>query len=176
MKKISLLLVALIILRSIYGQTDTNNFKIIDGDIIWQKIYETTMSKDTLLSLFESSGLFTRIEVSKQFMGDLKKMDADIKGAGYDKMAVPMYIPNKYITGFLTVDFREGKYRVTIKNIKLIQKADYSLAEQGEETSLNTYAVKGDNEFKSAFLKAPSKIYNYTFEKAFAIKETDDNW
>ncbi len=159
-----------------HGQTLNNNFKNENGTLIWQKIIERDSSKN-IIDLFVSLGIFEKFIIKEdQIMGDLKPFDADFKGAGFSEIATPMYVARSWIKGFLTIEIKENKYRVRIKDIILIQKYDDSLSKQGEETSLSTFAIKGVSDFKSAFLKTPSVVLNYTFEKRTNINKPEEKW
>lgn len=73
-------------------------------------------------------------------------------------------------------EFKDKKYRVTIKNIKFVQKYDDPLTKMGEVTEIETFALaKKNTEFKNGFLKKPSKILNYTFLKTTEFKNNIEN-
>lgn len=77
------------------------------------------------------------------------------------------------------IDFKEGKYRVTIKNMKLTNFLESPISKVGESEPIETYALKKKNTvFKDIFLKDAVTILNYTFNKIFeqTSKEEDDNW
>lgn len=177
------LLIALILFSNygiVFGQSE-NNFKIENGDLIWQKIYQcdTTIN---VIDKFVSSGVIANAIISNvKVVGDLKPFIADVKGAGYTNWNTPIYVTKNTIKGLITVDIKDNKYRVTIKDIRLTYIADDPVSDnnmfkthQGEENELSLYAVKA-NTLTTAFLKAPSIIYNYTFEKRLNIKK-EDNW
>lgn len=171
-------LMILIVLEGpvLFGQPEINNFKIEENDLIWQKIFQSDTSMK-VIDLFVSAGIIDNIIVKdNQIMGDLKPFDADFKGAGYSEMNTPIYVARMRIKGYITVDIKVDRYRVTIKDIRLKQIYDDGLSKQGEETSLSSFALKGTTDFKPAFLKAPVKIYNYSFENRIKLKMTTDNW
>ena len=52
--------------------------------------------------------------------GDLKPFDFDYKGAGYTALNAPGgYMALSLPTGFVNVEFKEGRFRVTITKIIL---------------------------------------------------------
>jgi len=160
----------------VHGQSMTNNFKNENGTLIWQKIYERDSSIN-IIDKFVSSGILENIIIKDdQIMGDLKPFDTDFKGVGFTEMGTPIYVARSRIKGYITIEIKENKYRATIKDIFLIQKYDDGLSKQGEETSLSTFALKGNTDFKPAFLKTPSIVFNYTFEKRISINKPEDKW
>jgi hypothetical protein len=109
-------------------------------------------------------------------IAEINNLTLDFKGYGSSEMSTPMYIARNSVNSFVQIEFKDSKYRVSIKNIKLIQNYDDALSSQGEMTDLEVFALKKRNtEFKSSFLKKPSKIINFTFENIteFKVKEKD---
>jgi len=181
--KRNFLLTSFLILTLIFNlkaQVLINNFDPSDNQIIWQKVYTTTLNFKQLTDNINSSGLFTNLNIEENTItGHIKNIDADFKGAGYSEMATPMYISRSFIDGFISIDFKDGKYRVTLKNIFLNQKYNDALTKQGEKSTLETWSLKkGKNEFKDAFTKSPSKILDYTFSRKFDFTTNKDtkNW
>ena len=132
MKRVILLnLFILALLTNTMSQESVNNFHVEGTDLIWQKVFETPMNFEQLYDKVIESGLLENIVKSEnKLTGELKQIDADFKGVGYSEMRIPMYIPRSYYTGFVIIELKESKYRVTIKRIVLTQKYDDSLTKQ----------------------------------------------
>jgi hypothetical protein len=173
------LIISLIYLPILIGLnlSSTDNFAIENGKLLWQKVDETELTKKQLTQKIKSSGDFKNLELNENgIIADITNLTLDYKGYGSSEMSTPIYIARNNVNSFIQIQFKEGKYRVTIKNIKLTQSYDTDLSSQGEMTNLDVFALKKRNtEFKSSFLKKPSKIINFTFEKIteFKIKEND---
>ena len=135
-------------------------------EITWQKVFETQLTFEKLIEEIKDSGLIDGVEIGDNKMsGELRAIDADFRSAGYTEMGTPMYISRSHFTGFVIFEFKDGKYRVTIKKIVLTQKYTDPLTKQGQMTSLEFFALKnGKNEMTNAFRKSPSLILNHTFE------------
>ncbi len=135
------------------------------------------MSFEQLAEQVKDAGLLDKTEVGEnKILGVLKPIDADYKGAG---ITPPIYMYGNQFAGFVVIDFKEGKYRATIKKIVLVQKVDDPYHKQGYQTNFEIFAVKsGTNEMKSPFKKTQSPILDYTFSKKFDFKETSkkDDW
>ncbi len=162
------------------AQEPVNNFLPENNGIIWRKVFETKMDFDQLVDKIKESGILENVEVGKNnILGQLKPIDADFKGAGYGEMSTPMYVARSFFSGFAIIEFKNGKYRVTLKKIMLTQKYNDGLSKEGQKTTIETYGIKkGKNEMKRAFSKSPSIILDYTFTNAFTFKSLDkkDNW
>lgn len=155
---------------------ENNNFKIENGALIWQKVYESKFSPEDISNQLKSKGVVKHVNLSNNMLtGDINTQ-ANYKGAGFREMNIPMFVPRNDISCSVTINFKEGRYRVTLRNFKLIANTEDPLTEIGETSTLETYALKKRNTaFKDNFLGAPSQIYNYTFNNIFLIKDTENN-
>jgi hypothetical protein len=154
------------------GQDTTNNFQVVKNDILWQKIYQTSMTFEQLIEKVKDSGLFEDIEIgNNKISGDIKPIDADCFGAGYSKLESPTYIADSYFSGFAIISFKEGRYRVTIKRIVATQQYNdackYNVSSNLESNALNIE----NNGLSSFFKRGPSIILNYTFTQKFGFND-----
>lgn len=179
-KTIILLSIIFLTALSIVAQESVNNFIPENNKIVWQKVFETNLDKAQLLDIIKVSGVFENYDIEDdKISGQINPVDADFKGAGFSEMSTPIYIARSFFDGYLIIEFKENRYRVTLKNIMLIQQYDDGLSKAGEKTTIETYAIKnGQNELKKAFTKSPSVILDYTFTNIFNFKltENNDNW
>ena len=93
-----------------------------------------------------------------------------------------MYIASGVFTGGAVIEFKEGKYRVTISNV-MYDFSYLSIATMEDaktRNNLEEVALKrGSNDFKNGFLKRDTEVLNYTFNDIFDVsklKKQDDNW
>lgn len=176
MKVLSIILSALLFYSSTFSQDTINNFKLDNRQVIWQRIYETKLNFKDLVTQIKSSGIFKTVTIdSLEISGELREFNADYKGAGYSEMITPIYIDRSHINAFAILEFKEGKYRVTVKKIVLTQAYDDALSKQGERVNLENYAIKKD-QFTNAFKKSPSLILNFSINKLFEMKKDESNW
>lgn len=181
MKKLNFLLgVTLLLTLSLRAQESTNNFSLENNKVIWQRVFETDMEFGTLVERIRESGVLLNFTIGdNKVMGDFKPIEADYVGAGYSEMTTPMYIARSFFKGYAVIEFKDEKYRVTLKNIMLAQKYDDGISDEGEKSTLESWAVKRrKSEFKRAFSKSPSKILNYTFTETYTFipSTNNDSW
>lgn len=171
------LLLLFIFSASYFDQTETENFLIENNQVIWQKIYETELTKESLINKIRTNGNFENINITdNELTAEIKDLSIDYKGYGESEMSTPMYLSRSAVKAFCIIEFKDQKYRVTFKNIKFIQKYDDALSKMGEVNEIETFALaKKNTEFKSGFLKKPSKILNYTFSKKTDFINNGDN-
>ncbi len=163
-----------------FNQSDTDNFEIENGKLIWQKVYETELTNEQIIGEIKKSGNFKNIEISEDgVFAEFKNLSFDFKGFGSSEMSTPIYVARNSANAFVQIEFKENRYRVTIKNIQLTQKYDDALSNQGEMTDIELYALRKKNtEFKKSFLQKPSQIINFTFIQItdFKTLPEKDKW
>lgn len=177
-----LLLTLMIVSGVVFGQVD--NFSIDNGNISWQNIYE---SQQDVASLIKTNKKIKIAEESdNQIIGYVEEFLMDNKGAGFSKFSTPLYTSESTSYNFdYKIDLKDGKYRVTIFNIKtkgpVIALLTGGMGIQGKsESSIEAYALKSNKtEFVNTFKKNVSKIMNYSFLNLFDVSKysvKNDNW
>lgn len=157
-----------------YGQDTIYHFHVLQEELVWQHVFQTSLSFEELTQQCKDAGLLSDIEITQdKLSGALKPIDADFKGAGFSEMATPIYIARSHISGFAVLEYREGRYRVTLRKIFLTQRYTDPLSHQGELTHLETYGLNSKKEITGMFKKSPSLILDYTFSKKFDFNTTN---
>jgi len=177
MKKLLFFLFSTMFMHNLLAQQIVNNFSIENNKVIWQKVYDTSMSFEQLSKSVTESGLFENLVIDEnKITGQLKIISADYKGAGYYEMTTPMYVVRSFFDGFVLIEYKDSKYRANFKNIMLTQKFDDPIVKQGSKTHIEFYALKRDKQnFASLFTKSASLILDYTFSKTFTFTMPDKN-
>lgn len=157
------------------------NFTSVNRQIQWQKVYETSFSQNEILSIIKNSGKFTNIFTDNDSLtGSFSDLMADYKGAGSTTMGTTIYVQNSSINANFKIDFKEGKYRVTITNILLNELMDLGLGISNTKSPIENYTLKnGKDEFRKTFEQRDARIYNYTFTNFFDFskyRKSEDNW
>jgi len=117
-----------------------------NGKLVWQKIYETELTKKQLTQNIKNSGNFKNLESNESgIIAEITNLTLDYKGYGSSEMSTPMYIARNSLNSIVQIEFKENKYRVTIKNIKLTRNYGGALSSQGEMTDLEVFALKKRN-------------------------------
>lgn len=162
------------------SQESSFNFSIDNGKIIWQKVFDTDLNSEQITILAQESGIMRDINVSEnRVSGQIELMEPDYRGAGYGEMSTPIFISRSFVECFALIELRDGRYRVTLRNIALAQKYNDGVSKEGEKSTLESYALnrRGD-EMKKGFLNKPAEILNYTFIKSFTVSASkqDEDW
>ena len=78
------------------------------------------------------------------------------------------------------MEFKDGRYRVTVKNIILVLNKDTPYNKSGTESTFEeTWAKKGKDEFKGMFKGKAKNIYQANLNDVFTVKNEEsskDDW
>lgn len=92
--------------HSAFSQSDYGDFRVIDGQIIWQHVYETDLDSAEIVSKFE------------QLEYEESDYSVDYKEYGLTLLGAPFFL-TRYINNFnVLVEIKSGRYRVTCTNFK----------------------------------------------------------
>jgi hypothetical protein len=130
-----------------------------------------------ILDLLKTDGKISEIEFKEDLiLGKISRISPDFKGFGIGEMSTPMYIARSWVEGKFAIEFKEGRYRVILRDLLLAQKYSDPLTQMGEVSTLDSFAVS-KMDFKKGFLKSPSQILDFTFSKEFSFQAIqDDDW
>jgi len=152
-----------------------SNFLLKENRLIWQKVYEEKATPELFKNHLLQNLEFGYIEVmDDKIIATINNLKIDYKGYGTSELFTSMYIARNNYDALAIIEFKENRYRITIKDIMAI--ADYSdgLTEQGEKTQLERFATNRKG-FKKRFIEKDALIFDYTFNKLFKPKQQSDN-
>ncbi|SHH89603.1 hypothetical protein SAMN05421866_4175 [Chryseobacterium oranimense] len=181
-------LVIIFVTTVIYSQEKA--FTIVNKQVSWQKIYESTKSALEIKKILMTNGKikFNNNESdNNNLSGDISDFIMDFKGAGYTRMGTPNYLSNSSkFSGNFKMEFKEGKYRVSISNIKFkgdswsLYSGGIGVSSNGDD-NLESFALTKDREyFKGQFQGRSSSIIDHSFSDLFDVSKydikNDENW
>lgn len=180
MKQIMLVMALVLIFSdTAFSQDNIFNFKIDEsGQVIWQKIYETEMDFTGLVSEIKTSGNIQEAEVQgNRLFGDLRRLEFDFRGLGLKRASAPMSLLGNDLLGFVNIDYKEGRYRVIVRNMKYISKLDTPFSKQDQIFDFDE-AVTKKGEFRKNFnANHQAEIIDYTLSKTFSLTEiASEDW
>jgi hypothetical protein len=156
---------------------ETNGFQITSGKLEWVNVYESTLDQSEILALLKENGKISNVEESEgRIIADISKIEADYQGFGRSEISTPIYVARNWIEGKLIIEFKENKYRTTLKDLFLYQKYTDPLSQMGEGSTLDSYAISSKG-FKTSFTKSSSEILDFTFTKElFFERGYNEDW
>lgn len=166
-------LLLVLFLACVSASAQDHCFLVENGAVKWQKVFqaEGVNVKDVAYNL-QTEGHFKDIESGDGIVTcELRKLSLDYKGAGFKRMSLPLYVVNDTYSGFVTVQLKEDRYRVTVDRIRCFN-SHYG------DGSLEDFAVGKEGALDPAFLKAAAAVLEYTFDGLFSglAKQVDDEW
>ena len=149
-------------------EKDTYNFTTKDGDVIWQKVYPTNLSTKEVFDAIKTSGnLFDITETDQVMTGNLVERVAEYSSLGYKRGNVPIFV-NHLLGGFVKVEMRDGRYRVTISKLYRIDDSSPS-----RDRTDFTFYVNRKGELR-LFPETARIIFDANFNKMFELKNTTE--
>ncbi len=182
MKKLFLLFI--FISGFAFGQME--NFVVNDGQVQWQKVYETTKTFDEIQKAVKNKN---NVKITEQtentIIGEFRDVIMNYKKAGVGYLMTPIILneTNKY-NGFFKLDYKDGKYRATIRNVSS-KGMNVTLYGGGLglgsslDTTLETMVLNKKGEVRKGFAKVAGKIIDVTFLDLMdftKVEEKNDNW
>lgn len=145
MKKL-LFLAAVLTANLSWAQNNTSygNFKLVDQEIIYQKVFEqdslTPAKLETYYKTLPYVANLTTKADGVEF--DVNDMTVDYKKFQFSQVATPAIIQTGKYSGKVSVSVKDGRYRVTIKSIQLTGDNVYKKITTKE--NLTIYATKNN--------------------------------
>lgn len=154
--------------------SQTDNFSIENGQLIWQKIYNTELSKEQLIKEIRNSGQFKNISLYEDNLtAEIFNLTIDHKKS--DVLPTSNILAANSINSYVIIDLKDTKYRVTLKSIKLTPKTKQINFNQEKFLDIETIALNKDNNaFSNKFLKKISKKMDFTFQKMTDFNDTGE--
>lgn len=144
-------------------------------------MFRTELKFQELASIKENNGLFYDIvKDDHSIRFKCKDHKIDYKGFGKTLMSTPNYIAGGQYGGNGIVDYKDGKYRVTVNNITYIYPSlDLSFGMSQSKFLLEDGILKkGTDDFNKRFL-TDAQLYDYSFSNLFNFekyKPKNDYW
>lgn len=159
-----------------FGQIE--NFTIENNKVQWQKVYNKTYKIDELINEVNKSGQFYDIVATDSLITlKFKDNEIDYKGAGKPFISVTEYIESCLFSGNGLIEFKEGKYRVTLTDITYYYKPSRVRNNSNKKRIhfLEDRAMqKNSKQFNSRF-NTDAFIFNYSFGNLFDFKNLTKN-
>ncbi len=167
-----------------------------DKDLVWQKVFIDDASEEDIASMLTANTYFSNIQVAS----DVISCNVEIPKPKYDAVGfkpsdIHLNARNAPIKGTVRIQFRPGRYRVTVSNIffglsnasktlnalnggyvgmKVNEAQSNRPADTGWNT-LNTIYLNSKKKVKESFYKGMAQTIDYHFNEAFLSKSVTDS-
>lgn len=168
------------------SSSEALGFKLINGGIIWQYVYETDKSKDEIVKSFKDSKLFQIEDMdSVTINGAVNNKPIEYRKYKFSSGSIPMFIPNSNCSYIVKIDVKDNRYRVTISqvifNLTINLTMKYISSNSNRLMSLNEIAYNFKrNIFRPSFSsnegdKVLATVWYNTYQLS-GIEPVTDNW
>lgn len=182
MRKLIITLFTLLASLACFAQNDNDyNFVVKDGTIIWQRVFHDSRGFTEICDAVKDSEAFEKVVINNSdIAGSMIPVRPDIKGAGYGDMSATYLVSNSNLAGKFVLQWKEGRYRVTLMDIEFIGTglAGMSIGGifasgivPGEKTSIDTFLRKNGKMKETFFSSNTAEILDFTFTSIFMLKQ-----
>lgn len=182
MRKLIITLFTLLASLACFAQNDNDyNFVVKDGTIIWQRVFQDSRGFTEICDAVKASEAFEKVVINNSdIAGSMIPVRPDIKGAGYGDMSATYLVSNSNLAGKFVLQWKEGRYRVTLMDIEFIGTglAGMSIGGifasgivPGEKTSIDTFLRKNGKMKETFFSSNTAEILDFTFTSIFMLKQ-----
>lgn len=126
------------------GNTSFGNFKLVDQEIIYQKIFiQDSVSASKLAEYYKTLPYLSNVQqAGEEVTFDLNDLTIDYKKFQFTQVGTPSIIQTGKYSGKATVGVKDSKYRITLSTIQLTGDIGYKKITAKE--NLTSFAAKNN--------------------------------
>ena len=135
--------ILILIVASAQAQPTTfGNFKVEDQEIIYQKVFtEEGITALKLSEYYQKQDYISNIKPTETGISfDMNDVVVDYKKFQFSQVGTPPIIQTGKYSGKVTVDVRDGRYRVTVRDLQMTGNIGYKIITEKE--SVTSYSTK----------------------------------
>ncbi len=147
-----------------FAQIEADN-----GQFVWRTVKQYEDNSESLLKQLKSSGKFSTLELlDDTIIGKFTDTPINYQGTA------SMYLMASNMMGSFIVQFKEGRYRITAKDLQLKSQTSVSVFDQGSIEPIENYALNGNGEFRKRFKSKDLPIIEDNLSNLFELSPKDD--
>lgn len=153
------------------------NFKLVEQEIIYQQVFQDTVSIAQLEKYYKSLPNVANLVTSAEgIQFDFNDLTVDYKKFQFSQNATPLIIQSGKFSGKAAVGVKDGRYRVTVKGLQLTGNIGYKMITKKE--NLTPYASKNSATDWAQDFCLPSTLglLDKAFTDKLQFKKAKDDW
>ncbi len=179
MKKTTILLLATFAFNLAIAQVTTyGSFKLAEQELIFQKVFiQDSVSAASLEKYYKGKPYVANLEVKADgIQFDMNDITVDYKKFQFSQVGTHIVMQTGKYSGKVSVNVKDGKYRVTVTEIMFTGNLGYKLLKEKE--SLTRYATKNSGTALSEDWCKPNVLglLDKAFIDKLEVKKTEDEW
>lgn len=126
------------------GNTSYGNFKLVDQEIIYQKIFlQDSATAGKLSEYYKTLPYLSNVQQSgDEITFDMNDLTIDYKKFQFTQVGTPSVIQTGKYSGKATVGVKDGKYRITLNALQLT--GDIGYKKINDKENLTSFAAKNN--------------------------------
>lgn len=174
MKRIIIFISFLLTFLSVHAQ-DADRFTVQNGMIVWKNVYQSPLDSASIIRALTLSKKIDNVEnLAGVVSFDILRHRVDY--TGYKRMRLPIFLAGMDFRAHASIEFREGRYRVTVDHLNFIDDpGQYSLGTSDLE---NHYKPDGNGAVDNRFYSShAAELIDRDLEQMFTInEEQEEEW
>lgn len=181
MKKLFTVLLFMVFSQITFSQSQLWNNFYKDNVLLklyWQEVINTDLSFEELVFEIKASGNFQDVEVfDNKLIAEIRPFEVNYLNSGYTISVIPDFILTGIISGMVVFEYRENRYRVTIRNIaRHYSTTEYYFFRVAVDP-IEEKVMNKKNELKEETFMTITSILNAEFQnRVILTKPYDDKW
>ncbi len=178
MKNLAVILLMLICCGAIAQTTSFGSFKLMEQEVIYQKVFtQDSITATALEKYYKTLPYVSNVEVNAdgvQF--EVNDITVDYKKFQISQAGTPPIMQTGKFSGVVSVGVKDGKYRVTMKLIQMT--GDMGYKKITEKDKLTTYSSRNSATILSPDWCRPNMfgLLDQAFTDKLQYKKTDGDW
>lgn len=143
-----------------------------DNAVHWQKVYDTDRTWQQIIAQLRVMGKVNEVSTDSSSMrGEIKEYTSSAKSSGFSAFSYPVFFTPDYgMKATFLIEYRKGRYRVTVREIVAVSKIQTYLEDIGNITRVETILLKG-GKFRPSWKKTAPAIFEADFDKVFLLQK-----
>lgn len=181
MKRIFTILSLLLLVHTAFSQSQLWNNFYKDNvllKIYWQQVINTDLTFDELVFEIKASGNFQDIEVfNNKVIAQIRPFEVNYMNSGYTVSVIPDFILTGNISAMVVFEYRDNKYRVTIRNIVRHYNTTVYYFYRMAVDPIEGKVMNRKNELKEETFMTVTSILNQEFQNRVILNRPyDQKW
>ncbi|HLT73787.1 MAG TPA: hypothetical protein VKZ68_01835 [Ohtaekwangia sp.] len=183
MKLVATLSFIVLLTTSVMGQaTSYGNFKVSEQELIYQKVFlHDSVTLEKLQAYYAGLPFVKGAAISgNELTFTMNELVVDYKKFGFSQVATPSIIQTGRYSGKVSVSAKEGRYRVTVSDIKMTGDIVYKKITSPEP--ITSFACRDNGTYISSDWTKPNtlglldKAFTDNLEFVSTPSHTDGDW
>jgi hypothetical protein len=147
--------------------TSYGNFKLADQELIYQKVFlQDSVTLQKLAEYYQKLPFVSNVEIKDDLTFTMNDLIVDYKKFQFSQVSVPSIIQTGKFSGQVSIQAKDGKYRITVSGIQLTGDIVYKKITAKE--SITNYACRNNGTYISPDWTKPNTLG--LLDKAFTDK------